>query len=49
MQSRDGESREPPSHPPAEIKVAQKRWDDFKARMDAKPRKPPRAAGRDAP
>ena len=35
--------------PPAEIKVAQKRWDDFKARMDAKPRKPPRAAGRDAP
>lgn len=35
--------------PPSEIKVAQKRWEDFKARMDAKPRKPPRAAGRDAP
>ena len=35
--------------PPAEIKIAQKRWEDFKARMDAKPRRPPRAAGRDAP
>ncbi len=35
--------------PPAEIKIAQKRWEDFKARMDAQPRRPPRAAGRDAP
>lgn len=35
--------------PPAEIKVAEERWDDFKARMDAQPRKPPRAAGHDAP
>jgi phage-related protein len=35
--------------PPAEIKIAQKRWEDFKARMDARPRKPPRAAGHDAP
>lgn len=33
----------------SEIKTAQKRWDDFKGRMDARPRKPPRAAGRDAP
>jgi phage-related protein len=35
--------------PSGEIKVAEERWKDFKARMDAKPRKPPRAAGRDAP
>jgi phage-related protein len=35
--------------PPAEIKIAEERWDDFKARMDAEPRKPPRAAGHDAP
>lgn len=35
--------------PPAEIKVAEERWDDFKARMEAQPRKPPRAAGHDAP
>ncbi len=35
--------------PASEIKVAQNRWDDFKGRMDARPRKPPRAAGRDAP
>jgi phage-related protein len=35
--------------PPAEIKIAEERWDDFKARMEARPRKPPRAAGRDAP
>lgn len=34
---------------PAEIKVAEERWDDFKARMEAQPRKPPRAAGHDAP
>lgn len=35
--------------PPAEIKVAEERWEDFKARMEARPRKPPRAAGHDAP
>jgi len=29
--------------------LAIKRFDDFKARMDAHPRRPPRAAGRDAP
>lgn len=35
--------------PRAEIETAQKNWEDFKARMDARPRKPPRAAGHDAP
>jgi phage-related protein len=35
--------------PASEIKIAQDRWDDFKARMDAQPRRPPRAAGHDAP
>ena len=35
--------------PRVEIEAAQKRWSDFKARMDARPRKPPRAAGHDAP
>lgn len=35
--------------PAREIDVAKARWDDFKARMDARPRRPPRAAGRDAP
>lgn len=35
--------------PAAEIAVAQERWDDFKERMDAQPRRPPRAAGHDAP
>jgi phage-related protein len=35
--------------PQPEIKIARERWEDFKARMDADPRKPPRAAGRDAP
>jgi phage-related protein len=35
--------------PASEIKIAQERWDDFKVRMDARPRKPPRAAGHDAP
>ncbi len=35
--------------PPGEIKIAQGRWEDFKARMAARPRKPPRAAGHDAP
>lgn len=35
--------------PAGEIKIAQERWGDFKARMNAQPRKPPRAAGHDAP
>jgi phage-related protein len=32
-----------------DIKVANARWQDFKARMDADRRRPPRAAGHDAP
>jgi phage-related protein len=35
--------------PPSEIVIARLRMADFKRRMNAKPRKPPRAAGRDAP
>jgi phage-related protein len=35
--------------PAADIDLAQQRWADFKARMDAARRVPPRAAGRDAP
>jgi phage-related protein len=35
--------------PTSEITLTQLRWDDFKERMDANPRKPPRAAGHDAP
>ncbi|MDA8068481.1 MAG: type II toxin-antitoxin system RelE/ParE family toxin [Actinomycetota bacterium] len=35
--------------PTADIALAKTRFDDFKARMDANPRRPPRAAGRDAP
>lgn len=35
--------------PPAQIKIAQERWSDFTARMDAEKRRPPRAAGHDAP
>lgn len=35
--------------PQADIEIAKERWDDFKARMDAKKRVPPRAAGEDAP
>ena len=33
----------------AKITTATDRWEDFKARMDAAPRRPPRAAGHDAP
>jgi len=33
----------------ADIEVARARWEDFRARMDSKPRRPPRAAGGDAP
>lgn len=35
--------------PQHEIHVAQERWVDFKARMDASSRRPHRAVGRDAP
>ena len=35
--------------PASEINIAKDRWDDFKERMDADPRTPPRAAGHDAP
>lgn len=35
--------------PEQDKSVAGQRWDDFRARMDARPRRPPRAAGHDAP
>ncbi len=35
--------------PESEIRIAEQRWTDFKARMGALQRKPPRAAGHDAP
>jgi phage-related protein len=35
--------------PQREIEVAKERWNDFVARMRARPRIPPRAAGPDAP
>ena len=35
--------------PGGDVETAKVRWKDFKSRMDAKPRRPPRAAGRDAP
>jgi phage-related protein len=35
--------------PRADIEIAKERWLDFKERMEAQPRKPPRAAGGDAP
>jgi phage-related protein len=35
--------------PEAEIEIARERWEDFRARMAASRRVPPRAAGRDAP
>jgi phage-related protein len=35
--------------PEADIAVAEARWADFKQRMDAERRMPPRAAGHDAP
>jgi phage-related protein len=35
--------------PRSEIETAKKRMADFKRRMDAEPRTPPRAAGRDVP
>lgn len=35
--------------PKADKELAKRRMEDFKRRMNAEPRKPPRAAGRDAP
>jgi phage-related protein len=35
--------------PAADKELAKRRMDDFKQRMDAEPRVPPRAVGRDAP
>jgi phage-related protein len=35
--------------PPSEIEVAKARWRDFRTGMDAPRRRPPRAAGHDAP
>ena len=35
--------------PPSEIELARECFDDFRERMDARPRRPPRAAGHDAP
>lgn len=35
--------------PDADKALAMRRMEDFKRRMDAEPRKPPRAAGQDAP
>ena len=35
--------------PQREIEIAKERWNDFVARMRARPRIPPRAAGHDAP
>jgi phage-related protein len=35
--------------PDVELRVARGRWEEFKARMDAERRRPPRAAGHDAP
>jgi len=40
------DTREIPEH---EIQVARDRWADFKDRMNARRRRPPRAAGHDAP
>ncbi len=35
--------------PQADIDTAKKRFEDFRARMDQRPRRPPPAAGHDAP
>ena len=35
--------------PESDIEIAEARWTDFKRRMDAPRRRPPRAAGHDAP
>jgi phage-related protein len=38
-----------PRLPASDIDLAQERWQDFQARMNEKSRRPPRAAGHDAP
>jgi phage-related protein len=35
--------------PEADVEIAEARWADFKQRMDGERRRPPRAAGKDAP
>ena len=35
--------------PAGDVAIADARWKDFRERMDADPRVPPRAAGHDAP
>ena len=35
--------------PPAEIGIAERRWEDLRSRMDARPRRGLRAVGHDAP
>lgn len=35
--------------PTSEVDTAKVRWQDFQTRMNRKPRRPPRAAGHDAP
>jgi len=35
--------------PTSEVDTAKVRWQDFETRMNRKPRRPPRAAGHDAP
>jgi phage-related protein len=35
--------------PQGDVEVAKARFEDFRKRMDAEPRRPPRAAGHDAP
>ena len=35
--------------PEADVRLARRRWRDFAARMEARPRRRPRAAGKDAP
>jgi len=35
--------------PPGDIEIAKTRFEDFRKRMNTGPRRPPRAAGHDAP
>ena len=41
--------KDTPKLPAADVAIARRRMADFKARMDARPRSKPRAAGKDAP